>query len=124
MVDLMLNWGGDLEVGATGDLRLTAASDAVRERVLRRLLTNLGAYIWHLDYGGGLGSLVGSPVREGYLQSIVNRQMRMEQSIATTPEPTVSMNSNAGSPNTLYLTIKYRDSFSNDPNYVTVTLGV
>ncbi len=62
MIDIFLEWAGDLSVGSTGDLALASGPDTTNQRVYRRLLTNPGDYLWQLDYGGGLAQFVGTPV--------------------------------------------------------------
>ena len=46
MLDISHYWGEDLGIGPTGDLGLAAGSPQVQQRILRRLLTNPGDYIW------------------------------------------------------------------------------
>ncbi len=60
MYDLSHQWGDDLTVGPTGDMALVTGSVFGQQRVLRRLMTNPGDYIWQLDYGAGLAQ---SPFR-------------------------------------------------------------
>ncbi|MEE3500197.1 hypothetical protein [Acidiphilium acidophilum] len=54
MADAGLVFGGDLAIDAGGDLALAAGSALTEQRVLRRLLTNPGDYIWQLSFGAGL----------------------------------------------------------------------
>ena len=46
MPDLAHQFGADLVAGATGDLAVVDGPALGRQRVLRRLLTNPGDYIW------------------------------------------------------------------------------
>ena len=61
MPDLAHEFGADLQAGPTGDLALADGAALGRQRVLRRLLTNPGDYIWHPTYGAGLARFVGHP---------------------------------------------------------------
>ena len=54
MSDISHQWGSDLSIGPTGDFALVSGAILGQQRVLRRLLTNPGDYIWHPDYGAGL----------------------------------------------------------------------
>ena len=49
MPDLSHEFGADLLAGPTGDLAVAAGAGLGRQRVLRRLLTNPGDYIWQPD---------------------------------------------------------------------------
>ncbi len=54
MADLNSPWGGDLQISATGDLALIDGLGRSEQRIIRRLFTNLGAYIWHPEYGASI----------------------------------------------------------------------
>ena len=54
-----------LRAGAAGDLAPAAGTLRGQQRVLRRLLTNPGDYIWQPGYGAGLGQFVGKPASAG-----------------------------------------------------------
>jgi phage baseplate assembly protein W len=55
------------------------------------LLTNPGDYLWDLDYGGGLGRFVGTPVDPATIEAVVRLQLGLETAIARTPAPQVSV---------------------------------
>jgi hypothetical protein len=90
MYDLFHEWGSDLVVGSGGDLALASGSNVVSQRVCRRLLTNLGDYLWNLDYGGGLGQFVGLPAKSADIEAVVVNQLLLETSVPTTPAPQVT----------------------------------
>ncbi len=85
MADLAHYFGQDLSLGPTGDLALVSGSLAVEQRVLRRLLTAPGAYIWHVPYGAGLGALVGMPANARLITGLVRQQMGLEAAVAQNP---------------------------------------
>ncbi len=87
----MHSMGSDLSIGSGGDLATASGSEAVRERVLRRLLTNPGEYIWQLTYGGGLAGFVGQVANVASIQAVVRGQMLLEPSVARTPAPTAEI---------------------------------
>lgn len=89
--DLALAWGGDLAFTAQGDLALAQGSRLTGERVLRRLLTNPGDYIWQLSYGAGLGALIGAPAAPARIAALIQSQLRAEAAISPTPPPSVSV---------------------------------
>ena len=59
MADAFHQWGSDLATGSTGDISTISGQLLGQQRVLRRLLTNPGEYIWQLDYGAGLARFIG-----------------------------------------------------------------
>lgn len=102
MSDLFQWWRQDLVIMPSGDLMVctgiqptgsTQPSTATVEgeqRVLRRLLTTPGTYIWHLEYGAGLPQYVGQPVLPSAIATLIMTQMFMEDTVAQDPLPTVA----------------------------------
>ena len=95
MSDCFPTMGGDLSVGVGGDVLLASGSTYTQQRVTRRLLTNPGGYIWQLDYGAGLPAMVGQVASLDSIGAIVRAQMALEAAVAPSPEPTVTLASNA-----------------------------
>jgi hypothetical protein len=89
MYDIYLEWGTDLSVGSSGDLALVNGSTQTNQRVVRRLLTNPGDYIWNLGYGGGLGTFVGSTADPSDIEAVIRNQMSLEAAVPSTPPPNV-----------------------------------
>jgi hypothetical protein len=110
MEDAALLWGGDLSAGPTGDIALATGSALGQQRVLRRLLTNPGDYIWHLQYGAGLAKFVGQICNVADIKAGIRSQIFMESAVARLPEPEVDVqNAQNGS---VYVYIRYVDSAS------------
>lgn len=84
-------WGSDVQLGPTGDLARATRADRSKQRVLRRLLTNPGDYIWHPTYGAGLPAKIGQNADPAEIGSLIRTQMGLEPSVAQTPEPTVAV---------------------------------
>ena len=91
MADAYTLWQTDLQFSPTSDLLLAAGSEAGRQRVLRRLLTNPGDYFAHADYGAGLPAKVGSLATAAELEAVVRSQMLLEHAVAQDPPPSVSV---------------------------------
>lgn len=89
MADIAHVIGQDIALDATGDFALSSGPDMSRERVLRRLLTNPGDYVWHPRYGAGLPRLVGSPADRPRLTALIRRQMRQERGVSQAVPPSV-----------------------------------
>ncbi|MBS0558423.1 MAG: hypothetical protein JSR21_00030 [Proteobacteria bacterium] len=122
MYDLWQQWGSDLAVGATGDLATTDGSPAGEQRVLRRLMTNPGDYIWHLPYGAGLAQFVGQQVDPLQITAVIRSQIFKESVVARSPEPaiTVRLETADGS---VYAQIRYTDALSNTTRLLTLSTG-
>lgn len=91
MHDLYHFTGGDLDTSSTGDVRTASASDRVKQRILRRLLTNPGDYLFHPQYGAGLGKKIGEAVRPGEWKALISGQMLLEEAVASHPPPLVRL---------------------------------
>ncbi len=108
MPDLYHLWGSDLAFSPTGDLATADTPILTQQRVLRRLLTNLGDYIWALDYGAGLANFVGQPGAASAIRSAIRGQIFKEAAVAQTPEPIIELQPDpAGN---LYVHIRYADA--------------
>ena len=108
MPELTHLWGTDLAVGPTGDLAVVTGTNAGQQRVLRRLLTNPGDYIWQLDYGAGLAQFIGQPGGESAIRAAIRGQIFKEQAVARTPEPLIDVQfANTGA---VYVQIRYADA--------------
>lgn len=108
MADLAHNFGGDLQLSPTGNLALASGTAVGQQRVLRRLLTNPGAYIWNLTYGAGLGAFVGQPNPATRMRALARSQMRRESAVARSPAPTADVI--ATPDGTITLTLTYADA--------------
>jgi hypothetical protein len=122
MPDLAHFFGQDLALGPTGDLALVSGSLAVEQRVLRRLLTAPGAYIWHVQYGAGLGAMVGMPANARLITGLVRQQMGLEAAVAQNPPPTVSVTSSPDG--TVVANIAYVDAATGKTNVLSAPVPV
>ena len=108
MTDAWHIFGADLAISPSGDLALAPALEAGRQRVLRRLLTNPGDYLWAPTYGAGLGRFVGAPVEAQRIEAVIRGQMFKEAAVARRPEPAISVVADqAGS---VFADIRYADA--------------
>lgn len=116
-MDIQHSWAGDLAVTATGDLATVAGGVLGTERVLRRLLTNVGDYIWQPAYGAGLAQFVGQPIDPLGVAALIRLQMRREAAVAQTPEPAIEISTER--PGTLGVAIRYADAATSDSRSIT-----
>jgi hypothetical protein len=108
MPDISHLWGNDLSLSSTGDLATVDTPIVTQQRVLRRLLTNPGDYIWSLDYGAGLASFVGLPGATPAIAAAIRGQIFKEVAVAQTPAPTIDLQPDQAGD--LYVSISYADA--------------
>ena len=121
MPDLSHEFGADLVAGPTGDLALAEGVAQGRQRVLRRLLTNPGDYIWQPDYGAGLGRFVGSPAAPERIRAVVRSQIFREPAVARSPEPVVEVR--ADGLGRVFVSIRYADAASGGTQSLDFSVG-
>lgn len=121
MPDLSHEFGADLGVGAGGDLALAEGPALGRQRVLRRLLTSPGDYIWHPEYGAGLGRFVGQPVAAARIRAVVLSQIFREAAVARSPEPAVEVRDEGDG--RVFVSIRYADAETGAAQVIGFPLG-
>jgi hypothetical protein len=92
--DLYNDFGQDIPLSPTNDLSRVSDTLRSQQRVLRRLLTNPGDYIWHPDYGAGLPLYVGQPLNsdlDAKIQSVILSQIFLEESVSKSPTPKIAL---------------------------------
>lgn len=89
MSDLSHYIGGDLALSATGDLALSSGTLEGQQRILRRLLTNAGDYLWQLDYGAGVSQEIGKTLDAGRLRALIREQLFNEAIVSHQPDPVI-----------------------------------
>lgn len=105
MADLYLDFGTDLNFAPNGDVQLADGSTLTNQRLARRFFTNpqqtdgtgnaisRADYVFHPDYGTGLGRYVdslGNSTTRRQIELLMAGQARMESTVAPLPLPTVS----------------------------------
>lgn len=110
-MDISHQWGADLAIGATGDLATATDAQRGQQRVLRRLLTSPGDYVWQPDYGAGLARFIGQPGNAAQIRAVIRGQIFKEAAVARTPEPVIDVEfSPAGATGTVYVHVRYVDA--------------
>jgi len=109
MTDVYHYWGNDLGISSRGGLEPATEVMRSQQRVLRRLLTNPGQYVFHPEYGAGLAQWVGSHAHIPSLKATIREQIHMEDSVARTPAPIIELTKNF---RTLEVKITYVESSS------------
>ncbi len=121
MPDLWHQFGADLQTTPSGDVATVDGTILGQQRVLRRLLTNPGDYIWQLDYGAGLAQFVGQPVDAARIRGVIRGQIFREAAVARTPEPRIDVQ--GGADGAVYVSIAYTDAPSGSTQLLSFTVG-
>jgi hypothetical protein len=106
MTDAAQYFSEDLTLGATGGLQAADGVLLSQQRILRRLMTNPGDYIWEPTYGAGLPRRIGSKLDVTEVTALIRSQMYLEDSVQQQPEPQVTV---TPIPNGVFVRIEYVD---------------
>jgi len=104
MTTLFLEWNDDLKVTPSGSLQLAIGWDEVRQRIIRRVITSaaqeipdgtltLPDYIFHPDYGIGLGKLVGQNFNDELLRRLegkITQGILLDSAVETSQPPSIT----------------------------------
>ncbi len=121
MPDLSHFYGSDLTVGPGGDLATASGTQLGQQRVLRRLLTNPGDYLWNPSYGAGLAQFVGQPANAARIRSVIRSQIFQESVVSRTPEPAIDVQ--ADDTGAVTVQIRYADSATGETQALSFTVG-
>jgi hypothetical protein len=113
--DISHFWGGDLSPGITGDLLPANGTTRGQQRILRRLLTNPGDYVFQPTYGAGLPGYVGQLLDVGKVTALILSQILLEDCVSRTPPPQITVQQTPTDLTGLAVTIAYNDATTNTP---------
>lgn len=111
-MDIAHYFSSDLALGATGGLQVADDTLLSQQRILRRLLTNPGDYIWEPDYGAGLPRYIGQKLDLTALTALIRSQMYLEGSVEQQPEPQIEVTPIL---NGVYVRIQYVEAQTGKP---------
>ena len=104
--------GGDLALSSVGDVALSNGLTRSQERILRRLMTNPGEYLFHPEYGAGLPQFIGQPLTVAKVRGVIRTQLLLEESVAHNPEPRIDV---VAIPEGISVSIRYTDANTDAP---------
>lgn len=110
MTDFFLEWQGDFQPDATGDIATVDGDDEVRQRLERRLFTTVQGYVWHGDYGAGLPQKIGSVLSVSQIRAVVAAQLALEGSVAISPPAVLTVSASPNNPSMIIIGIQYWDA--------------
>jgi hypothetical protein len=90
--DLDQTFGMDILTSPSGDLGIVSLEKRSQQRVVQRLMTNPGNYIWHTEYGAGLPAFVGEALslnNYDQIKSLILSNMFLEDSVSQNPPPVI-----------------------------------
>ena len=123
MSDIHHQFGSDLLLGPTGDLAVVSGSLLGQQRVLRRLLTNLGDYIWQLTYGAGLAQFVGQPANVLRVAAVIRSQIFREAAVAATPAPVVDVQPASDGTGSIAVQVRSSDAVTGTSQILNFSVG-
>lgn len=115
-------WGSDLSSTSTGDLLAVTGTKRGQQRVLRRLMTNPGEYIWEPTYGAGLPQYIGQPGVIGEIVSTIQSALALEDVVAKSPPPVVQVTQLESDFTAFNVSISYTDASSGEPVVLSFTV--
>lgn len=122
-MELYQNYGFDLQLLPNAQLALVDNGLETQQRILRRLLTNPGAYLFAPEYGAGLGLYVGQNLSDALAHQIngdITRQMFLENTVVQSPPPKISLSQNGTQ---LTVSITYTAKSSGNVYTLSFTVG-
>lgn len=123
-MDANHNFGSDLVAAANGDIASVSGTNETRQRVLRRLLTATGSYLWNLTYGAGVPQRVGDTLSAavfGAIKAQILAACALEPGVMQFPEPVVVLV--AGNDNSLSGNVTYVDAATKTPQVIFFPAG-
>ncbi|MBN9510741.1 MAG: hypothetical protein J0I21_16735 [Alphaproteobacteria bacterium] len=121
MPDISHQYGADLAASAGGDLATADGTLLGQQRVLRRLLTNPGDYVWNLGYGAGLAQFVGQPASAARITSVIRSEIFQESAVARTPEPVIDVTVDPSG--AVIVAVRYADATTGATQTLNFTVG-
>jgi hypothetical protein len=112
MKDLNHYVGDDLSLSPTGSLSPVEGIERGKQRILRRLITNPGDYLFHPEYGAGLGRYVGALMNIPEIISLIRGQILLEDCVSKQPPPVIAV---TPSNDSLSVNISYTDAPLGEP---------
>jgi len=124
MADLYLDFGTDLNFAPNGDLQLARGAILTNQRLARRFFTNpqqtdargsaiaFADYLFHPDYGLGLGRFVdslGHRTTQRQIELLTAGQARLESAVAPLPLPSTQASLKANGELAISLRYSTRD---------------
>ena len=93
-MDVFHIFGEDLKFSEKNDILKVFHPEEATQRILRRLLTPKGSYIWHPEYGCSVPQYIGESLTDESIENLkadITDQVLKEDFVANTPAPSVDI---------------------------------
>lgn len=94
--DLALDWAMDLQISAQGDLAVSTGVPLLKQRIIRRILTNKKQLIFQPEFGVGVPKYVHEGISTSVFNEIKQRviqEIYKEEAVARNPGPEIIITS-------------------------------
>ena len=93
-MDISHEIGDDIRLDSTNDLAFVFDTDETNQRIMRRLFTNKGTYIWNAKWGASIPWKVGETLSLELYNLVVNEvtaAVLEDEDVAKDPPPEISI---------------------------------
>jgi hypothetical protein len=121
-MDTSQYFNSDWELDSRNDLLRAYQPTEGNQRIIRRLLTAPGQYVWHPTYGAGVGAFIGKGLSDkdaNKLKATINAQIYQEPFVAQSPPAKITLQR---SDNGLLCVIQYYNLVKEDYEVVNFTI--
>jgi hypothetical protein len=115
LADIFHYWGSDLASDNSGDVQTVDGTLRGQQRILRRLMTNPGDYVWDLTYGAGLPGYLGGPADIEKITATIRGTLALEDAVAKSPPAQITVTPLSSDQTGFFVQINYNDAPSNQP---------
>lgn len=126
--DVSVYYGTDHQTSNSGDLLTVSGTRRGEQRVVRRLLNNPATAtdpaddIFAPTYGGGIPRAIGKPLDIPKLQAQCVAQMLLEDVVAKSPRPVVTITQSRSDFGSINVQLSYNDQPTNTPVVLSFTV--
>ena len=119
-MDIYHEIGDDIQLDSTNDLLFVHDTTETNQRIMRRLFTNKGTYIWNSKFGASIPWKVGESLSLEVYKDIVNQvtaSVLEDDDVAKSPPPEINIKTTS---NGLICYIKYYNLSSDEHDTITL----
>lgn len=112
--------GSDPNLSKSNDMGAVVSGSKSQQRILRRLLTNPGGYVWHPSYGAGILQHIGdTDANLQIIEGIIIAQAQLEQGVSQSPPPSVTFDISGDD---VTANIQYTEQATNSRQFLSFTV--
>ena len=118
-MDVYHEIGDDIQLDSTNDLQLVFDTNETNQRIMRRLFTNKGTYIWNAAFGASIPWKLGETLSVEAYRDVINQvtaAVLEDDEVAKDPPPEISIKTTT---NGLICYIRYYNLSSEEHDTIT-----